>query len=64
METTASSFKLRANVPEGRKRFPINSPLAARSDARASGTPRPGTTAIATKGISKRVIANRIIRTG
>ena len=24
METTASSFKLRANVPEGRKRFPIN----------------------------------------
>ena len=33
METTASSFKLRANVPEGRKRFPINSPLAARSDA-------------------------------
>jgi len=24
MEITASSFKLRANAPEGRKRFPIS----------------------------------------
>ena len=24
MERTASSFKLRANAPEGQKRFPIN----------------------------------------
>ena len=27
MEGTASSFKLRANAPEGRKRFPINLPV-------------------------------------
>ena len=28
MKITASSFKLRANVPEGRKRFPISQPVS------------------------------------
>jgi predicted dehydrogenase len=34
METHASSFKLRANAPEGQKRFPISRPVPTGEHAR------------------------------